>query len=213
MIFEGYRKIYQDVKKEDEEEEVVGGLFGDVSVGTKLKNEKIVSTEKYQNPPPRYSEATIIKKMEVAGIGRPSTYASILNTLFERDYVEKKNMKGMKKDGKSFILQATKSQALGGQASVQKKNIMENKIEITIGGEKNKLVPTEIGKRTSHYLEEHFPNIMNETFTSSMESRLDEIAAGTHRWDDSVGEYYQSFHRNFPWFFSFQQFLSTIGQT
>lgn len=180
MIFEGYRKIYQDVKKEDEEEEVVGGLFGDVTVGTKLKSEKIVSTEKYQNPPPRYSEATIIKKMEVAGIGRPSTYASILNTLFERDYVEKKNMKGMKKEGKSFVL--------------QKKNIMENKIEITIGGEKNKLQPTEVGKRTSHYLEEHFPNIMNETFTSSMESRLDEIAAGTHRWDDSVGEYYQSFH-------------------
>ena len=180
MVFEGYRKIYEDVKKEDEEEDFVGGLFGDVEVGTNLKTNKIVSTEKYQNPPPRYSEATIIKKMEVAGIGRPSTYASILNTLFEREYIEKKNVKGMKKEGKSFIL--------------KKKNITEQKIDITIGGEKNKLVPTEVGKRTSQFLERHFPNIMNETFTSSMESRLDEIASGTHRWDDSVGEYYQTFH-------------------
>lgn len=179
-VFEGYKKIYEDVKKEDEEEEVVGGLFGDVSVGTVLKNDKIVSTEKYQNPPPRYSEATIIKKMEVAGIGRPSTYANILGTLFDRDYIEKKNVVGQKRDGKSFIL--------------KKKTITEQKIEISIGGEKQKLIPTEVGKRTSRFLEEHFPNIMNETFTSSMESRLDEIASGTHAWVDSVGEYYQTFH-------------------
>lgn len=183
VIFEGYKKIYDDtIKKGDaqDEEDVVGSLFGDVKIGDTLVNEKIVSTEKYQNPPVRYSEATIIKKMEVVGIGRPSTYASILDKLFERKYVEKKNVPGSKKKGLSFTF--------------EKKEIKSHKIDISIGGEKNKLVPTEIGIRTVDYLVEHFQNIMNEKFTSEMEDKLDEIAGGTNIWNTVVGEYYQSFH-------------------
>ncbi len=182
IVSEGYKKIYNDdIKKEGEEEdEVVGSLFGDVKVGDKLERDKIVGTEKYQNPPPRYSEASIIKKMEVAGIGRPSTYASILDTLFERKYIEKKNIKGTKKEGKCWTLEDNR--------------IKNHKIDITIGGEKQKLVPSDLGIRTDAYLNTNFNTVINEEFTSQMEDKLDRIAAGELVWNQVVGECYNTFH-------------------
>ncbi len=187
VIFEGFKKIYDDTpKREDDNEDegdVVNSLFGDVGVGDKLVNEKIVSTEKYQNPPPRYSEATIIKKMEVAGIGRPSTYAKTLETLFEREYVQKKNVVGKKKKGISWMLDKEEGNKLKSHA-----------IDISIGGEKNKLVPTELGKRVNSFLMEHFGGVINEEFTSTMEGKLDEIANGNMVWTNVVDECYGSFH-------------------
>ncbi len=186
IIFEGYKKIYDDnIKKdreEDEENLLTGGMFGEIKEGDSLINQKIVSTEKYQNPPARYSEASIIKKMEVVGIGRPSTYASILNKLFEREYIEKKNIPGVKKSGLCWTL--------------EKKTIKNHKIDITIGSEKNKLVPTEVGKRTNDYLIGNFDMIVNEEFTSEMENKLDKIASGDLIWNHVVSTYYDSFHPN-----------------
>jgi DNA topoisomerase-1 len=182
MIFDGYKKIYDDIsKKEDEENDEVFSVFtGDIHRGDLLRNEKVVSTEKYQSPPARFAEATIIKKMEVVGIGRPSTYANILDTLFERTYIEKKNIPAKKYKGQNFIL--------------EKNKIKQQNIDIPVGGEKNKLVPTELGKQTNGFLGEHFENIMNTEFTSHMENKLDLIAQGHEVWNSTVQEYYQSFH-------------------
>ncbi len=183
IISEGYKKIYDDnIKKEDEEEEVVGGMFGEIKEGDDINNEKIVSTEKYQNPPLRYSEASIIKKMEVVGIGRPSTYASILTKLFEREYIEKKNIPGKKQNGMCLTL--------------EKNKIKSHKIDILIGNEKNKLVPTEIGKRTNDYLNQNFDMIVNEEFTSDMENKLDQVANGELVWNYVINNYYTTFHPN-----------------
>ncbi len=188
IIFDGFKKIYDDTPKreddnDDDGENVTNSLFGDVKVGDRLINEKIVSTEKYQNPPPRYSEATIIKKMEVAGIGRPSTYAKTLETLFERDYVEKKNIPGKKKKGLCWILDK------------EQNNLLKNhSIDISIGGEKGKLTPTELGKRVNEFLMTHFATVINEEFTSVMENKLDEVANGNMIWNNVVDECYQSFH-------------------
>lgn len=183
IISEGYKKIYDDnIKKEEEEEELVGGMFGEIKENDKIDNEKIVSTEKYQNPPLRYSEASIIKKMEVVGIGRPSTYASILSKLFERQYIEKKNIPGVKKSGTCYTF--------------EKNKIKSHKIDIQIGSEKNKLVPTEVGKRTNGYLNENFDMIVNEEFTSDMENKLDQIANGESVWNQVINDYYNTFHPN-----------------
>jgi DNA topoisomerase-1 len=184
IISEGYKKIYDDnIKKEDgEEEELVGGLFGEIKEGDRIDNEKVVSTEKYQSPPLRYSEASIIKKMEVVGIGRPSTYASILSKLFERQYIEKKNIPGKKQPGTCWTL--------------EKNKIKSHKIDILIGNEKNKLVPTEIGKRTNDYLNQNFDMIVNEEFTSDMENKLDQIANGELVWNYVIDNYYNTFHPN-----------------
>ncbi len=184
IISEGYKKIYDDnIKKEDEEEdELIGGLFGEIKEGDNIDNEKVVSTEKYQNPPLRYSEASIIKKMEVVGIGRPSTYASILSKLFERLYIEKKNIPGKKIPGVCFTF--------------EKNKLKNHKIDILIGNEKNKLVPTEVGKRTNDYLNLNFDMIVNEEFTSDMENKLDQVANGELVWNYVINNYYNTFHPN-----------------
>lgn len=188
IIFDGYKKIYDDniIKKdngeEDDQSSISSCLFDEIKEGDIMENLKVESTEKYHEPPGRYSEASIIKKMEVVGIGRPSTYASILNKLFERSYIEKKNIPGIKKSGTCWTL--------------EKKTIKNHQIDITIGNEKNKLVPTEIGKRTSDYLISNFDMIVNEEFTSVMENNLDKVASGDLIWNHVVSNYYDSFHPN-----------------
>lgn len=181
-IFDGYKKIYDDdiPNKDDESDEPPSTLFDNIQQGDVLTLDKIISTEKMHNPPARFSEATIIKKMEVAGIGRPSTYANILETLFHRNYIEKKNLPAQKFQGVCWTL--------------EKKNIRQQPVEISIGGEKNKLVPTDVGKQTHLFLSQHFHNIVNEDFTSTMENQLDEIASGQAPWVDCVQTCYQSFH-------------------
>jgi DNA topoisomerase-1 len=183
-IFDGYRKIYREVKKEDEEEVTKMGeeedIFSGIEMGEIIVNKKMVITEKRQNPPLRYSEATIIKKMEVVGIGRPSTYASILDRLFSRNYIEKKNIPSRKIDGKEYEYKNGK--------------LKMKTIKISIGGENQKLIPTESGKMAVTFLREHFGDIMNETFTSGMEQKLDDIVERKEVWNLVISEYYELFH-------------------
>jgi DNA topoisomerase-1 len=185
-IFDGYRKIYREVKKEDEEEitkmenEEDERIFGNIEIGEIVVNQRICITEKRQNPPLRYSEATIIKKMEVIGIGRPSTYASILDRLFSRNYIEKRNIPSRKINGKEY--------------EYKNNQLKKKTIKISIGGENQKLIPTESGKMAIGFLREHFGDIMNETFTSEMESKLDRIVEGNEIWNGVIGEYYELFH-------------------
>jgi DNA topoisomerase-1 len=187
-IFDGYKKIYQEIQeKKDDDEDILceNDIFANVNlkVGTVLNLNKITSTEKYKNPPPRYTESSLIKKMELLGIGRPSTYANIIDTILDRNYVEKKDVDGKKVDTCEFTY-----------VNKDKKEITKKVIKTSIGAEKKKMIPTEIGKITLDFLEKNFQDIVNYGFTNSMENKLDIIASGTLEWTQAVGEFYSMFH-------------------
>lgn len=185
VIFEGYRIIYNENipnKNNSDSEEKMSELFGEISKGQKIKNIKIISTEKYKNPPGHYSEATLIKKMETNGIGRPSTFASIVTTIQDRGYVVKQSTKG--KSVKCLILTLSKSKISEG-----------NKMS-TIGKETKKLFPTDIGKITNTFLVKNFDKVMNINFTSTIEQDLDKVVGGNEVWNDIVGKFYKQFHPN-----------------
>jgi DNA topoisomerase-1 len=189
IIFDGYRKIYDenyDGKKESNDEHDIKNneknIFESMKVGSVLKMKSINSIERAAQPIPRYSEAFLIKNLEKCGVGRPSTYASTIETLLDRKYVEIRDIEGKVRDGLELSI------------SDKNKNIEEKVIKIKVGEEKKKMVPTSIGRATCEFLEKHFANIMNYNFTSQMETKLDDIAQGKHVWYDVVREYYNSFH-------------------
>jgi len=198
-IFDGYRRIYdENVKDKDDDTNNNDGessgsnvsKIENISVGDVLPVTKIVSTEKYKTPPVRYSEATLIKKMEVLGIGRPSTYANILETLLERNYVEKKDIQGKKVDTNEYTLVPPIRDAKDA------KEIKRKVSKTSIGAEKKKMVPTEIGKITMEFLEKNFKDIVNYDFTNQMENRLDVVASGAQEWTNVIGDFYSLFHPN-----------------
>lgn len=184
-IFDGYKRIYDDtIKKEgDDDNQTIDNptIFDTIKVGDIFTMGKIVSTEKYKTPPIRYTEASLIKKMEVLGIGRPSTYANIIETLLERNYVEKKDIQGKKVDTNEFSL-------------IPSKTIVTKVNKVSIGAEKKKLVPTEIGKMTQDFLAKNFTDVVNYDFTNQMENKLDIIASGAQVWTNVINEFYTLFH-------------------
>jgi DNA topoisomerase-1 len=177
IIFDGFRKIYEGYKEVNEEDKITD-LEGKVEIDELLENDKIECNEKYKNQPPRYSEATLIKKMEELEIGRPSTYANIMATIQERGYVEKKNIEGIKKDCCIITL--------------QNKKITEKNIKMVINKEKNKLIPTDTGKITTTYLNNHFENIMDYQFTSNIENQLDEIVQNKNQYFNVMDTFYKT---------------------
>lgn len=177
IIFDGFRKIYEGYKEVNEEDKITD-LEGKVEIDELLENDKIECNEKYKNQPPRYSEATLIKKMEELEIGRPSTYANIMTTIQERGYVEKKNIEGIKKDCCIITL--------------QNKKITEKNIKMVINKEKNKLIPTDTGKITTTYLNNNFENIMDYQFTSNIENQLDEIVQNNNNYFNVMDTFYKS---------------------
>jgi DNA topoisomerase-1 len=187
MIFDGYKKIYDDVKNDDNADDCDAILPNDFVVDNIKNNEilqylKITSTEKYQSPPPRYNESTLIKKMEKIGIGRPSTYSNIIETIIERKYSEKKDLKGLKVDIDIYIL--------------EKNDIKNKKESIVTGSEKKKLVPTDLGINKTAFLENNFSQILDYNFTSNLEEKLDEIANSNMQWDSVVKDFYEQFIPN-----------------
>jgi DNA topoisomerase-1 len=188
LIFDGYKKIYTDFLLPDENDENNINTISDDSILNKinindtLKYINIKCEEKYKNPPPRYTESTFIKKMEKVGIGRPSTYSNIIETLLERKYVEKNDIKGKKTEIDIFILEKNEI-----------KNIKEN---IIIGSEKKKIIPTDLGFATNKFLSDNFTNIINSEFTSSLEEKLDEIVNNNLKWNLVVQSFYNTFIPN-----------------
>jgi DNA topoisomerase-1 len=191
-IFDGYKKIYQEVVDKNDDEDILceNDIFANLKIGTNLDLNKITITEKYKNPPPRYTESSLIKKMELLGIGRPSTYANIIDTILDRNYVEKKDIEGKKVDTNEF----TYVNKDGKNNNNNKNEITKKVIKTSIGAEKKKMIPTEIGKITLEFLEKNFQDIVNYGFTNQMENKLDIIASGTLEWTQAVGEFYSMFH-------------------
>ena len=184
LVFEGYKRVYEEYvsKKDDDDQPKVmkdDSFIKELKEGQKINYKKIISNEKYQQPPLRYSESTLIKKMEKLGIGRPSTYASIIDTIQQREYVKKEDISGIKKDVINFELANNK--------------ISEKPDKFSIGSEKKKLIPTEIGKNTTQFLDTNFNELMSYSFTSNLEGSLDDILNKKIVWNVMLKTFYDSF--------------------
>ena len=184
LIFDGYRKIYDDLKNDEDDNNVTEELSEDFIIDNIKKDDllkylKITCSEKFESCIPHYNEASLIKKMEKIGIGRPSTYSNIIETIIERKYVEKKDIKGKKIDISVIILE---------------KDAINNKKEnIVIGGEKKKIIPTDLGITTTDFLEKNFGDILDSNFTSNLEEKLDSIANNNIIWYNVIKEFYDIF--------------------
>src|SRR5436190_5593540 len=178
--FEGFLKVYLEGNDDDEEEQE--GMLPALKVNEKLKNNYITATERYSRPPARYTEASLVKKLEELGIGRPSTYAPTISTIINRNYVEKGNLEGQERKYTQMTLQSGK---------FDEKVLKEN-----TGSDKGKLVPADIGTIVTDFLVENFGNILDYNFTAKVEQDFDEIAEGNIQWAKMMQEFYDKFHPN-----------------
>jgi DNA topoisomerase I len=177
--FEGFLKIYLE-STDDENEEQTKDLLPPLKKGDNLEMEKIVATQKYSQSPPRYTEASLVKKLEELGIGRPSTYAPTISTIQNRGYVIKEDRHGKVRNLTVFTLADNNIEEL-------------QKTEVS-GTEKTKLFPTDIGILVTDFLVENFGNILDYNFTANIEKEFDKIAEGKIEWTGMIDRFYPSFH-------------------
>ncbi|AWI24607.1 type I DNA topoisomerase [Flavobacterium pallidum] len=180
LLFEGFLKVYLEGHDDDEEEQE--GMLPAMKVGERLQNSYITATERYSRPSARYTEASLVKKLEELGIGRPSTYAPTISTIINRNYVEKGNLEGQERNYTQLTLVSGK---------VSEKQLKEN-----TGSDKGKLVPTDIGIIVTDFLVKNFGNILDYNFTAKVEQDFDEIAEGNVNWAKMMQEFYSHFHPN-----------------
>jgi DNA topoisomerase-1 len=180
LLFEGFLKVYLEGNDDDDEEQE--GLLPALKVNEKLQNKYITATERYTRPPARYTEASLVKKLEELGIGRPSTYAPTISTIINRNYVEKGTLEGQERNYTQLTLTAGK---------VTDKLLTEN-----TGSDKGKLVPTDIGTIVTDFLVKNFERILDYNFTAKVEQDFDEIAEGNVDWHKMMQEFYDQFHPN-----------------
>ncbi|OJX52102.1 MULTISPECIES: type I DNA topoisomerase [Flavobacterium] len=180
LLFEGFLKVY--LEGHDDEDEEQEGMLPALKVNEKLQNNYITATERYSRPPARYTEASLVKKLEELGIGRPSTYAPTISTIINRNYVEKGNLDGQERKYTQLTLQSGK---------VDEKVLKEN-----TGSDKGKLVPTDIGVIVTDFLVKNFERILDYNFTAKVEQDFDEIAEGNVNWAKMMQEFYDQFHPN-----------------
>jgi DNA topoisomerase I len=178
--FDGFLKVYLESSIDDEDDESIDGLLPPIKEGELLSNDSVTSTERFTRPPARYVEASLVKKLEELGIGRPSTYAPTISTIQKRGYVEKGEREGVERKYKQIVLE-------GGSV---------NQVEQTekTGSDKGKLVPTDIGRVVTEFLIQHFDQIMDYNFTASVEKEFDDIAQGLVKWTKMLKEFYGPFH-------------------
>lgn len=177
--FDGFLKVYL-VSTLDENEDEEEGLLPKVELNESLNLNDLTATERFTRPPSRYVEASLVKKLEELGIGRPSTYAPTISTIQKRGYVEKLEREGEKRNYRVLKLDGTKISE-------------ETKSEIT-GKDRNKLAPTDIGIVVTDYLSQHFENIMDYHFTANVEEQFDIIAQGKMSWTNMLDSFYKPFH-------------------
>ncbi|PZX65583.1 type I DNA topoisomerase [Hydrotalea sandarakina] len=182
LKFEGFLKVYLEGKDDEEDEDSEKNL-PPLSEGQILTFREMTATEKYSRPPARYTEASLVKKLEELGIGRPSTYAPTITTIIKRNYVEKKDKEGTQRQLTQFKLNSHNH---------IEKNILS---EIT-GADKGKLFPTDLGILVTDFLKQHFQKIMDYGFTAKIEENFDEIAEGKIQWNKMIRNFYEPFHEN-----------------
>lgn len=181
--FDGFLKVYLESKIDDEEEDqALEGLLPDVKKGDELAVNEIIATERFTKAPPRYVEASLVKKLEELGIGRPSTYAPTISTIQKRGYVEKKEREGTER---SYDV-----------LSLSNSEIREDKATEITGRDRNKLSPTDIGIVVTDFLVENFGRILDYNFTAQVEDEFDEIAQGLKEWTAMIKSFYDPFHQN-----------------
>jgi DNA topoisomerase I len=179
--FDGFLKVYLE-STDEESEESTEGMLPPIEVGEALDLKSLTATEKFTHHPPRYTEASLVKKLEELGIGRPSTYAPTISTVQKRGYVVKEEREGKERKYRQMILK-------NGTVS------NEVKKEMT-GAEKGKLFPTDIGIVVNDFLVENFKNILDYNFTAQVEKEFDEIAQGDKVWNEMIRSFYTPFHEN-----------------
>lgn len=178
--FDGFLKVYLESTDEDESDEDNDSRLPNLSVGQVLAFEKMTATERFTKHAARYTEASLVKKLEELGIGRPSTYAPTISTIIKRNYVEKKDKEGVRRNFRILRLQ---------HDEIRKVTDQEN-----TGAEKSKLFPTDLGLVVTDFLSQHFDKVMNYSFTAEIEKEFDEIAEGRMKWSKMVGDFYTPFH-------------------
>lgn len=179
--FDGFLKVYTEGHDDDSADDSELPQLPDLHTGDTLALLQADATERFTQQPPRYTEASLVKKMEELGIGRPSTYAPTISTIQQRGYVERGEHEGTPRSFDVLTLQPD-----GTIASATKTQMA--------GSEKGKLVPTDIGMIVNEFLTEYFPDIVDFNFTANVEEKFDEVAHGTLTWTDEIGHFYDRFH-------------------
>ena len=180
ITFEGFLKVYlEGTDDEDSEQE---GMLPAMHVNETLLNNYITATERYSRAPYRYTEASLVKKLEELGIGRPSTYAPTISTIQNRNYVEKGAVEGVERKYTQLVL--------------KNGNLKDTELTEKVGSDKGKLVPTDIGMIVTDFLVNHFKNILDYNFTASVENQFDDIADGKADWKNVMKAFYKDFHPN-----------------
>jgi DNA topoisomerase-1 len=174
VVFDGFLKVYASEGKDAEV------LLPPLTQGEKLVAEEVSATERFTQAPARYTEASLVKKMEDLGIGRPSTYAPTISTIQGRDYINKGEKEG-----------STREYTL---LTLSKGEVVRSVMTETTGSDKGRLVPTDVGMIVNDFLTENFPGIMDYAFTAKIEEKFDEIAEGKLQWNDEMSDFYGQFH-------------------
>ena len=182
ITFDGFLKVYREDKDDDEPEDAAEALLPPMTVGQLMPLVELRATERFSRPQPRYTEASLVKKLEELGIGRPSTYAPTISTIMKREYVEKRGKEGIARTYRILIL---KNNTLS----------KEQGSEIT-GTEKAKLFPTDLGLVVTDFLKQYFDDIMDYGFTAKIEEEFDEVADGKLKWNKMLDEFYVPFKKD-----------------
>ena len=180
VLFPGFLKVYIE-STDDEPDEEMKQLLPSLSVGTKLHHKEIKGTQRFTQPPARYTEASLVKKLEELGIGRPSTYAPTISTIQKREYVVRETRPASERSYTQLTLTTGN-------------NLKEDLKKEKVGSEKDKIFPTDIGIIVNDYLQENFESIMDYNFTAKVEKAFDDIAEGTIEWQTMIGDFYKDFH-------------------
>ena len=189
ILFDGFLRLYIEGKDDEPEEENLNQLIPNLEKGDGMEALTIEAQQKFTPKPPRYSEASLVKKMEELGIGRPSTYAPTITTITsKRGYVVKDTRPGTKRESLKIVLQNPGT--VPGAGTIKTSSVSE-----TVGAEKNKLFPQDMGTVVTRYLEENFKEIMDYGFTAKVEEDLDNVAEGKENWTSLISSFYSPFHK------------------
>jgi len=178
--FDGFLKVYMEGKDDEDATEEQDGMLPAMNVGDDLENNYITATERFTKAPYRYTEASLVKKLEELGIGRPSTYAPTISTIQNRGYVAKGSVDGTQRNYVQLLMEHGK--------------VIEKQLTEMVGSDKGKLVPTDIGMIVNDFLVSNFGSILDYHFTARVEANFDEIASGDEDWQQMMKDFYKDFH-------------------